>query len=564
LDRVDVVQPVLFAVMVSLAALWRSYGVEPAAVVGHSQGEIAAACVAGALSLQDAAQVVALRSRELAVLAGRGGMVSVSAPVERVRQWLRRWDGRLDVAAINGPGSTVVSGEVPALEELLAECQAEGVRARRVPVDYASHSVQVESLRERLLEVLAGISPRPAAIPFYSTVTAELMDTTGLDADYWYRNLRNTVCFEEAARVVVGAGHGVFVEVSPHPVLTMGVQETLEDLGSDAVVVGSLRRDEGGLGRFLISLGEVFVRGGAVDWEAVFPGRPSAVQLPTYAFQRKRYWLETPAQGAGEDTAVGSGLNPADASFWGAVESGDAQALAVTLGLEGGDARSSLDTLLPVLSSWRKQHRDQLSITSGIQRCVDVDISADSDGGTEANDSSLKQLLVELPEVEQDRVLLDLVRTHAAAVLGHGGPQAVEPTRAFKDLGFESLTAVELRNRLNTATGLHLPPTLIFDYPTPTTLVGLLRGKLLGSPGVERVGGGADEVELRRVLASIPIGRLREAGLVDALLRLANGESEDLTRLIDNKANVIDGLDVEGLVRMAHSKVSDPTRTAES
>ncbi|MFA1559459.1 acyltransferase domain-containing protein, partial [Actinomadura chokoriensis] len=293
LDRVDVVQPVLFAVMVSLAALWRSYGVEPAAVVGHSQGEIAAACVAGALSLQDAAQVVALRSRELAVLAGRGGMVSVSAPVERVRQWLRRWDGRLDVAAINGPGSTVVSGEVPALEELLAECQAEGVRARRVPVDYASHSVQVESLRERLLEVLAGISPRPAAIPFYSTVTAELMDTTGLDADYWYRNLRNTVCFEEAARVVVGAGHGVFVEVSPHPVLTMGVQETLEDLGSDAVVVGSLRRDEGGLGRFLISLGEVFVRGGAVDWEAVFPGRPSAVQLPTYAFQRKRYWLET-------------------------------------------------------------------------------------------------------------------------------------------------------------------------------------------------------------------------------------------------------------------------------
>ncbi|KJK54729.1 acyltransferase domain-containing protein, partial [Saccharothrix sp. ST-888] len=148
--------PVLWAVMVSLAEVWRSAGVRPAAVVGHSQGEIAAAVVAGALSLEDGARVVALRSRAIAGgLAGRGGMVSLALPVEAVRERLAAWgEERISVAAVNGPSSVVVSGEPAALEELLSSCEADGVRARRVPVDYASHSAQVESIRTELLDVL--------------------------------------------------------------------------------------------------------------------------------------------------------------------------------------------------------------------------------------------------------------------------------------------------------------------------------------------------------------------------------------------------------------------------
>ncbi|MBL1117495.1 type I polyketide synthase, partial [Streptomyces sp. 110] len=188
LGRVDVVQPVLWAVMVSLAELWRSFGVVPAAVVGHSQGEIAAACVAGGLSLEDAARVVALRSRALRALSGRGGMVSVSLPVDSVRERLGAWGERLSVAAVNGPSAVVVSGDADALDELLAACEVEGIRARRVPVDYASHCAHVEAIEGELRQALEGIAPRSSSVPFYSTVTGGVLDTAGLDAGYWYRN----------------------------------------------------------------------------------------------------------------------------------------------------------------------------------------------------------------------------------------------------------------------------------------------------------------------------------------------------------------------------------------
>ncbi|MEU8875713.1 type I polyketide synthase [Streptomyces javensis] len=309
LERVDVVQPVLFAVMVSLAELWRSLGVVPAAVVGHSQGEIAAACVAGILSLKDAARVVALRSQAIGrVLAGKGGMVSVALPVADVRERIAPWgEERISVAAVNGPSSAVVSGDPEALEELLASCEADEVRARRVPVDYASHSAQVELLREELLELLAPVQPKKAEVPFLSTVTGEWVEGPELDAEYWFTNLRRTVELESAIRRLLDEGFGAFIESSAHPVLTMGVQETAEDAGREAAAIGSLRRDEGGLDRFHLSLGEAWTRGVAVDWEAVYEGTGAArVELPTYAFQHERYWIEVPLS-VGDVASAGLG-----------------------------------------------------------------------------------------------------------------------------------------------------------------------------------------------------------------------------------------------------------------
>nr|WLE93518.1 PKS T1(KS-AT-DH-KR-TE) [Streptomyces sp.] len=302
LERLDVVQPVLWAVMVSLAEVWRANGVRPAAVVGHSQGEIAAAVVAGGLSLQDGARVVALRSKALTVLSGKGGMVSVAEPVEKVRE---RLGPRISVAAVNGPGSVVVSGDPDALDELIAACERDGVRARKVPVDYASHSAHVEQIHDELREVLAPVSPVPGRIPFCSAVTGELVDTATLDAEYWYRNLRQTVEFERATRRLLADGHRVFVEVSPHPVLVPGLQDTIDDTGTAAAAVGTLRRDDGGLDRFTVSLGEVFARGGAVDWEVFFAGTGARkVDLPTYPFQRQRYWLE-PVAARGDVRSLG-------------------------------------------------------------------------------------------------------------------------------------------------------------------------------------------------------------------------------------------------------------------
>ncbi|MFC4036002.1 SDR family NAD(P)-dependent oxidoreductase, partial [Streptomyces polygonati] len=295
LDRVDVVQPALFAVMVGLAELWRSYGVEPDAVVGHSQGEIAAAYVAGALSLEDAARVVALRSKALTALAGRGGMLSMALPLERAADFVALWGDRLTVAVINAPGSVVVSGEQAALDELLESCVAHDVRARVLPVDYAAHSVQVEAIRERLLTDLAGIEPRTGDVAFYSTVTAELIDTAILDADYWYRNLREPVLFDATTRLLLGSGDPSFVEISPHPVLTPALEE--HDAGA---TTGTLRRDCGTLAEFLAATARLSVRGVEVRWP-VPDGSP--VPLPTYPFQRERFWL-LPG-GAGDVSAAG-------------------------------------------------------------------------------------------------------------------------------------------------------------------------------------------------------------------------------------------------------------------
>ncbi|NGO11633.1 acyltransferase domain-containing protein, partial [Streptomyces sp. HC44] len=290
LDRDDVVQPALWAVMVGLAALWRSAGVEPAAVVGHSQGEIAAATVSGALTLDDAARLIAVRSAALGALAGRGGgMLTVSLPADRVREDLAAHP-RLSVAAVNSPGMTVVAGDGAALDALAAQ-YGEDVRTRRVPVAYASHSPHVDAVRDTLSADLAGIAPRSGSVPLHSTVTATALDGSELDVDYWYRNLREPVRFEPVVRALLDAGRELFIEMSPHPVLALAVQQTAEAADVPVAALGTLRREEGGGQRLLLAFGEAFCHGAEVDWSAVLPAGTARAELPTYAFQRRRHWI---------------------------------------------------------------------------------------------------------------------------------------------------------------------------------------------------------------------------------------------------------------------------------
>ncbi|MEU1207179.1 type I polyketide synthase [Nocardia sp. NPDC005825] len=323
LEQVEIVQPVLFAMMVSLAALWRSVGVEPDAVVGHSQGEIAAAHVAGGLSLEDAARIVIGRSAALRALAGQGAMVSVFAPRDRVEELLDGFDG-LAVAVVNGPGSTVVSGETGQMESFLRECERREVRARRVAVDYASHSPQVDQLRDQLMRVLTANRTSPpetgaSRAAFYSTVTGTVLDPAGLDADYWYRNLRDTVCFEQAVRQLCRDGYTVFVEASPHPLLGVDVEQICAAAASDGdgepVIVGSLHRDQDDALAFTRSMARLDVAGVGVEWDAVFGGRGRRVPLPGYAFQRRRYWSNP----AGTGDAASLGLSGAGHPLLGAV-----------------------------------------------------------------------------------------------------------------------------------------------------------------------------------------------------------------------------------------------------
>jgi len=309
LERVDVVQPALFAVGVALAELWRSCGVVPSVVMGHSQGEIVAACVAGALSLEDAARVVVTRSKALRVLSGTGGMLSVSASADIVSQWLEKEDGELALASVHARDTTVVSGEITSLRRFAAEREAAGTQVRWIAVDYGSHSAQVEAVAAELAAELAGIRPQRASIPMFSTVDCDWTDGTGLDAAYWYRNLRQTVLFAPAIRELAEQGHDTFIEVSPHPVVSTGIDETLRSDGParPVAVTGTLRRGQGGWGTFLRSLAQVWVRGVDVDWAAVLPGTGSRrVTLPTYPFQHRRYWPEGTG-GAGDVMAAGLG-----------------------------------------------------------------------------------------------------------------------------------------------------------------------------------------------------------------------------------------------------------------
>ncbi|GAB3898724.1 hypothetical protein GCM10029964_083660 [Kibdelosporangium lantanae] len=275
--------------MVALAALWRSLGVEPAAVVGHSQGEVAAAYVAGVLPLAEAMRVVVKRGEVLARLLGHGAMLAVLAPADRVRDRMAPLGERVSVAAVNAAESVTVSGDPEAIEQLAAWLTADGVRARRIPgADGAGHSAQVDALRDDLVAALGQVEPAAGDVPFFSTVTADELDPTTMDTQYWYRNARETVRFHDTIQALLAADHRAFLEVSAHPLLSEAIQQT----AGNAVVGGTLRRGEGGWEQFLTAAAALSTQGVRVDWTAAVPeGAPA--DLPTYPFQHTRFWPES-------------------------------------------------------------------------------------------------------------------------------------------------------------------------------------------------------------------------------------------------------------------------------
>ncbi|MFI5432758.1 SDR family NAD(P)-dependent oxidoreductase [Rhodococcus baikonurensis] len=412
-ETVDVIQPALWAVMIALAELWRSRGIEPDAVLGHSQGEIAAAVVAGVLSLDDGARVVALRSRAIASLVGGGAMAAVSLSAEQAAEVIEPWDGALSVGVVNSPRSVVISGDADAVDELLIRLEADEVRARRVAVDYASHSRRVNQLESVLEEVLGGIVPGEGTLPFFSTVVADWVDGAALDGRYWYDNLRGTVQFADATSALLAQGYRSFVEVGPHPVLTSSIDETIESTEAPSTLVtGTLRRDEGDAHRFALSLAQSYVRGASVDWGPTLTRSSQVVELPTYAFQRRRYWIDADRSASSRDD--------------------------------------------------RRSFTDPVEVQQGER-------------------SSFVHRLSGLDAAQARAVTIDLVRSETAAVLRYSDDE-IDSTRVFRDLGLDSLTAVDLRNRLRTATGLALPATLIFDHPSPEAVTDFVLAEL--SPAI--------------------------------------------------------------------------------
>ncbi|MFE2727843.1 type I polyketide synthase [Kitasatospora sp. NPDC059327] len=481
LDRTGSAQPALFAVEVALFRLLESRGVRPDFLLGHSVGELAAAHVAGVFSLADACTLVVARGRLMQALPPGGAMAAIQAAEQELLPLLAGREHRVGLAAVNGPEATVVAGDDDEVERIVAHWRADGRRTRRLRVSHAFHSPHMDAVLDDFRSVVAALDLRPPTLPIVSTVTGGLAAPEELaSAEYWVRHVRRPVRFLDGMRRLEREGVTAFLELGPDGTLsTMGRDCLVEpDRAAaapvaDPVLVPLLRKDRPESDALVTALARLHVHGVGVDWAAVFAGHGARrVDLPTYAFQRQRHWLDGAARPAAPAPSATSVTDPGDP--------------------------------LPTDPADLPEPRLRLDRT---------------------------------PAGDRASVLLDLVRAEAAAVLGHGDPGPVDPALSFKDLGFDSLTAVELRDRLGTVTGLRLPTGLLFDHPTPGVLAERL-GALLLPPDA----GTGDEVmaqldRLERSLAAIgPVGAERERA--DARLRSllagrlpADGEDPNPDRL---------------------------------
>ena len=300
-DRISVIQPVLLAVEIALAELWRSRGVEPQAIVGHSMGEIAAACIAGVLDLESAMALICQRSALMEQTAGNGAMAIVDLPPEEAADRLRSHGERMSVAVINSSRSCVISGDSSVVPSIVADFERSGVFARLIMVDVASHSSQMDPLVADLVASQSDLRPRPAELALYSTVDAVRRIGPEFGAEYWGRNLRETVRFGETVAAMIDEGINTFIELGPHPTLLSAIKQVAADCGKDVIALPSLRRQESDRLQLLRATGGLFVAGYNVDWHSLFPDGYARVDLPHYPWQRERHWLDvaTPIMGSG-------------------------------------------------------------------------------------------------------------------------------------------------------------------------------------------------------------------------------------------------------------------------
>ncbi|WP_394832461.1 SDR family NAD(P)-dependent oxidoreductase [Pendulispora rubella] len=320
--EVSVVQPTLFAVQVALAKHWEAWGIRPHAVIGHSMGEVAAAYVAGALRLEDAAAVICRRSQRVQATRGRGAMALVESSAAEAAEVLAPYGDALSLAAYNGPSTVLVSGEPSAMDALLATLDARGVFCRKVKVDYASHCAQMAPLLDGIRADLAHVRPQRGHVPIYSTARGAILDGAQLDAEYWAENLRRPVLFHERLEALLADGVQAFLEISPHPVLLPAIQKTIDAFeGEGPVALPSLRRDEDEVASLATSLGSLFAMGHAVDFSHVCPPAGTLVDGPSYPWQRREFWLSKsrPRRRAEGHPLLGTAFRPAagpEAHYW--------------------------------------------------------------------------------------------------------------------------------------------------------------------------------------------------------------------------------------------------------
>ncbi|PAZ17604.1 hypothetical protein CLM62_01435 [Streptomyces sp. SA15] len=426
LDRIDLIQPALFALAVGLTARCRSFGLEPDAVVGHSMGEVAAAHIAGALTLEDAARIICRRSALLRRISCQGAMLVVALPLDEADRLIEDCRDKVSVAVSNSPTSTVLSGDPQTLVDLAENLRERNVFCRPVKVDVASHSPQVDPLRDELLADLADLAPRPSRIPILSTVTGQWSDGSDFDADYWMHNLREPVLFWDALQTLIAQDKGVFVEMSPHPVLLSAVEQGFEFGEREGLALPAMRRDEPETHGMLEILGALHTHGIPVSLEQSAPTGARPVPLPGYTWQHERFWFRDPGERSPLVVAEQAALPPQEPTR---PQSAPAQS---------GPAAELLDCLASAI-------------------------------GTERPD-----------------LIVEFVRNAVADIL-EMTPDRIDPDAGFFQMGMDSMLAARVRVRLESGFGRKLPAPVMFEHPSVGALSAHLLGlaeRMLGEPAV--------------------------------------------------------------------------------
>jgi len=298
LEQIDVIQPVLVAVAIAYAQLWRSLGIEPAVVVGHSMGEVGAAYIAGVLDLGQAMRIICRRSALMRRTSGQGAMALVELSMDDARARLRGREAEVSVAVSNSPRSSVISGAPNAVNAVITELERDGIFCRLVRVDVASHSPQMEPLARELLAELADLRPSAGRTAIVSTVLARKAEGSEFDAGYWARNLRQPVMFSKAVSALIEDGITTFIELGPHPVLLPSIEQTAQARGASVTAIACGRREEPELATFLGAVGAAWCAGLPVDWTRLMPDCQPRLSLPLYPWQRERLWTEAASQTA--------------------------------------------------------------------------------------------------------------------------------------------------------------------------------------------------------------------------------------------------------------------------
>lgn len=466
LEGVDVIQPVIWAMEIALAETWRAWGVTPDLVIGHSMGEAAAAYVSGALSLADSAAVICRRSRLLKEISGRGGMAVAGLSAADSEELISGYDGKVSVAAVNGPSATVLSGDLDALTEIRDALTARDVFCELVRVDCASHSPQVEQILGQLGEGLAGLAPQAGTVPLYSTVDAEQNDGSSLDAAYWVRNLRQPVRFAEVITAVATESETVFIEVSPHPILLPSIEETLAEHGSASAAVPSLVRDRPERESLLRATAEVFTRGARVSWQRLYSGGRH-VDLPRHTWHRDSFWLTTEdgtpvvwtPEGALAAPQTGGGTQPTVAT----ATTAQPAALAATASTEGGVVELSgqlrvLDSdqraIVELHGTLRVGRSEAGPLTGQVARPVAARVTVPAAAPEVTAPAPAPPAETEAAPTTLEQVLARLVE-HVAAILRMPAHK-VDPAKRVKDMGMDSLMATQLRKRVHAELGVSL------------------------------------------------------------------------------------------------------------